>query len=1091
MQLAQSKGKDYTNSLKGMKDQSEVLARTFKTQQQQVKELRKRYEESARIKGEDSKQTQNLAIEYNKATASMNRTELQLRNLNSEISRMSSPWTKLGEHLDSTGKKMKDIGSSMSEFGSNYSLKVTAPIVAGGVAMFKAASDYESAFAGVRKTIDMSEDGYKKLSDGIRGMAKELPASAIEIAKVAEAAGQLGIEKDSILSFTRTIIDLGESTNLTLEQASSEFARFANITGMSQKDFDRLGSSVVALGNSMATTEAEIVEMGMRLAAQGKQVGMSESQIMALSATMSSLGINAEAGGTAMTTILKKIQMAVGAGGKDLEAFAKAAGTTSKEFKKAFEDDAAKALDMLIKNLSKSGKEGENLTTILESLGIKGIYESDTLLRLAGASDLLSSAVNTSSTAWKENSALTDEAAQRYKTTESQLKMMWNRAKDLAITLGESLIPATMDAIDAAEPLIKQIESGAKAFSEMDKEQQETIIKMVALAAAVGPAAMVLGSLTSSLGNVLSIGGSVAKMFGKAGGGGLIGRIGMLAPLATSPVGLAIAGVGALALGTYALGEATKVTVEDTLKSIETRKAEIESIDSLIESFGKLQDKNKLTTEEMLKYMDIMSELEKAETEEAIKKLTDEQAKLLEKSGLTNEEMALFLELNGKLVEKAPEAAKAISDQGNAYVDLLDSVKKLNEAERNRLTDDTYLSLRNELDNQKANLERQKELQSEIGSLEKDRTSAISELSGISEKIREQDQYILELKKQMKDASWEEQKIIEDKLLKAQQELLLLVGEKKEHDGIIEKIDKQIGKKDKSLEKTQKELDQFDQLAGEYEAMILLQAGLTSEKGKGLEKIQQEQKAIDVARQKLEAKRKAQSISTQEYENQNSKLNTQQGKLNESKQKLIEINQLAGGTVYKEVEVSDNGKTAEIQREAEKSATKNVSIEMSSDYSIWNFIPRKVNVGVNFTGGRLPGFKSGTKHAPGGPALVGEEGFELAKLGNKWSMLNFGITDLPKGTQVFTHAESKKILRAIDGIPAYANGVSSPGEAKRVTDRLNQSQATIRDDNSTVVNLLKEISQGIKEGKVIKIGGKAITEVVNQQNAIDTIGAYF
>src|SRR5690606_31115820 len=145
------------------------------------------------------------------------------------------------------------------DFGKNYTMKVTAPIVAGGTAAFKAAMDYESAFAGVRKTVDATEEELAQLSKGIREMAKELPASATEIAAVAEAAGQLGIETENILEFTRTMIDLGEATNLTAEQAATQFARFANIVGMSQKDFDRLGSTVVALGkNNCPVTEKSV-----------------------------------------------------------------------------------------------------------------------------------------------------------------------------------------------------------------------------------------------------------------------------------------------------------------------------------------------------------------------------------------------------------------------------------------------------------------------------------------------------------------------------------------------------------------------------------------------------------------------------------------------------------------------------------------------------------------------------------------------------------------------------------------------------------------------------------------------------------------
>ena len=70
--------------------------------------------------------------------------------------------------------------------------------------------------------------------------------SAVEIAGVAEAAGQLGIETDNILGFTETMVMLGDATNLSSEDFVS-LARLANITQMSQKDFDKLGSTIVSL----------------------------------------------------------------------------------------------------------------------------------------------------------------------------------------------------------------------------------------------------------------------------------------------------------------------------------------------------------------------------------------------------------------------------------------------------------------------------------------------------------------------------------------------------------------------------------------------------------------------------------------------------------------------------------------------------------------------------------------------------------------------------------------------------------------------------------------------------------------------------
>lgn len=296
MKAAQSGGKEYTSSLKGLRQQSDILSRTLKTQQERVKELRKRYEESKRIKGEDADQTKRLANQYNNAVAEMNRTEQQLGRVTSEIEKQINPWKRLERSLGDAGDKMQKFGRGMTDFGKSYSMKVTAPIVAGGVAVFKAASDYESAFAGVRKTVDATEEQFKTLSDGIREMAKELPASANEIAGIAEVAGQLGIKTEDILKFTRTMADLGVATNMSSEEAATALARLANITQMPMDQIDRLGSTVVDLGNNLATTEAEIVEMGLRLAGAGKQVGMTEAQILAFSGALSSVGVNAEAG---------------------------------------------------------------------------------------------------------------------------------------------------------------------------------------------------------------------------------------------------------------------------------------------------------------------------------------------------------------------------------------------------------------------------------------------------------------------------------------------------------------------------------------------------------------------------------------------------------------------------------------------------------------------------------------------------------------------------------------------------------------------------------------------------------------------------
>ena len=328
---------------------------------------------------------------------------------------------------------------------SNSLLGVGTAAAAGLGMAAKASMDWESSWAGVLKTVDGSPAQLKAVEDGLRGLARELPASHQEIAAVAEAAGQLGVQTDSVVEFTRTMINLGETTNLSAEEAATSLARFSNIMGTSQDDVDRLGATLVGLGNNFATTEGEIMAMGMRLSGIGAQLGLTEGDVLGLAAAMSSVGIEAEAGGTAMTMGMKKIDKAVREGGDSLAGFAEVAGMSNEEFAKLWSEDTAAGLDAFVHGLADAGAQGESMSAILSDLGIKGIRESDTFLRLAANADGMSEALAMGNTEFERNLALVEEADKRYATTESQLKIAKNAIVDAGIEIGASVLPVLAD----------------------------------------------------------------------------------------------------------------------------------------------------------------------------------------------------------------------------------------------------------------------------------------------------------------------------------------------------------------------------------------------------------------------------------------------------------------------------------------------------------------------------------------------------------------------------------------------------------------------------------------------------------------------
>lgn len=508
-----------------------------------------------------------LTARDNNFTSAMNGAVSSLKKLSSNASDIPSNLNTVNGAMKSFGDKTASIGQSIEKVGDSMTKGITLPIAGAVGAVTTAAVKWESAFTGVKKTNDEMIDSngkviysYDDLEKGLRDLAKELPASHTEIANVAEAAGQLGIQTDKVVGFTKTMIDMGESTNMSADTAATSLARFANITQMSQDKFSNLGSAIVDLGNNLATTESEITEMGLRLAGAGKQIGMTEGDIVGFAAALSSVGIEAEAGGSAFSRLMVQMQLAtetgveafaplkqavaeqgvswesfvhaVNWGGKELTAvskqmgiptselkkmykeaskasgsledFANVTGRTSEEFAQLFKSNPSQALIEFIQGLKDSEKHGISAIKVLDDMGITEVRLRDSLLRAANASDVFEGAVKRGNEAFNENTALAEEAGKRYGTTESQLKILRGQLNDVAITFGGPLVAALNSAISAAKPMIEALANMAEAFASADPKTQEFILKMAALAASAGPVLKVFGKMTRFFGKTIS-----------------------------------------------------------------------------------------------------------------------------------------------------------------------------------------------------------------------------------------------------------------------------------------------------------------------------------------------------------------------------------------------------------------------------------------------------------------------------------------------------------------------------------------------------------------------------------------------------------
>ena len=456
----------------------------------------------------------------------------------------TSAYQGLASQLKNTGKGIKEVGESIDTITKPIQYASTA-FAAGGVASAKFAIDFEDSFAGVKKTVDATPEQLAKIKQGIIDLSTTgidgrgaIPQTTTELNELAAAGGQLGISQENIIDFTEVMAQMGSATNLVGEEGAATLARFMNVMGTSQGEIRNIGSAIVDLGNHSATTESEIAEMALRMGKYGSSVRMSAADVLGYSAALSSLGIEAQMGGSAIGRTWLSIETAVASGGEGLTKFAKYSGKSAEEFKEQWNTDSSGAFNGLLKGL----QSAENLTVALDDLGINNTQDIQAMMALVNGYDLVTESVNRANTAYQENTALQEEFNAKNETTASKLASTKNNIIEAARSIGETMLPSIQDASTTVADF-------AKGLSQMSDEQKRAVVNTGATVIAIGAISKVSAGAIKGVGGIVEAVGNIKKAF-SAGG-----ALAKFAPTLTSigaaagPAALAVAGIATAAIG--------------------------------------------------------------------------------------------------------------------------------------------------------------------------------------------------------------------------------------------------------------------------------------------------------------------------------------------------------------------------------------------------------------------------------------------------------------------------------------------------------------------------------------------------------------
>lgn len=486
-----SLNKEYTDNNKQINAWKEAIANGTRSAEQGENAIQRLASRNVTLKEAMDDCTSGIAeqkkslVDLGSTYEDSQRTYLGLKagalGLKNELAGMSKSFISTNETLLRLYDTLGKVSSKAEQF-ANAVKPLSMLSFAGIAAATKTAIEFEDAWTGVTKTVNATPQQFEKINAGLKNLAQTTSSTYQDIAHYAELAGQMGIPTDSIVGFTKTITELGDTTNLVGEEAAQSIAKFSNVMVSQSKKtntyYSRLGSTIVDLGNKFSTTEADIMAMATRLGVAGKMVGFNSNQVLGLSTALSSLGIEAAAGGSSVSKMLKTIDLSVSTGDKKLQKFAEVSGMTSSQFQKAWGEDAAGTFLKFVEGIGKSA----DVTKTLDELGIKEVRQAQSMGALAQSSDVLASALNVSKNAWNDNTAMANEAEKRYATLKSQLSQTWEAIKQAGNELGQAFTPTLTD-------LLKIVKKAANAFSNLDEGTQQTIAKMLLLTAAAYPTA--------------------------------------------------------------------------------------------------------------------------------------------------------------------------------------------------------------------------------------------------------------------------------------------------------------------------------------------------------------------------------------------------------------------------------------------------------------------------------------------------------------------------------------------------------------------------------------------------------------------------
>lgn len=333
-------------------------------------------------------------------------------------------------------------------------LSVSAAITALGAGAIIASAQMESAFTNVERTLEPGEIAVGRLRDQLRQLSRELPLSFQDLSAIATLGNQLGIAGQNVGQFTGTVARFSAVAGVSAEETAKAFGSMTEILGVSETEYENLGSAIALVGRRSVATESEILSLTREIGQQAYSAGFSADQVVGLAGALGELRLPPERSRGALTTYFQTLNQAVAEGGDKLEAFARVIGVTSGELDSMVRNNQGVEIFQRFLNTLNSAPDNPAIAKTLETLGLSQLRVSDVFQRLSANVEVFNQNLATGEEGYRAGTELARQYALVLDDLNSKWKLFINAVMEVAAASGNSLAPALKDLLDISTNLL-------------------------------------------------------------------------------------------------------------------------------------------------------------------------------------------------------------------------------------------------------------------------------------------------------------------------------------------------------------------------------------------------------------------------------------------------------------------------------------------------------------------------------------------------------------------------------------------------------------------------------------------------------------